>query len=77
MPLKLYAVSSYSKCRSYFASYLRSVTVLAGDAEQARELAKQYADGEMLYESGAWDVCLLADDLTKPGVVDSLRDSDY
>ena len=75
---KLFCVSCHSTCRSYFASYLQSVTVVAKDKEQAVELVEKWLKKEgrkFIYKKDKWRVDILSDKLE--GVVDYHQDSDY
>lgn len=77
--MKVYTVSCYSNCGTYFAAYLRSLTIIAESPKQAKEFAKQWRiDGgeEFIYPESRWHVREISDNLSA-GVIDFCIDSDY
>ena len=76
MNLSIYKISCYSKCGSYFASYLQSVTVIASDKEDAVQQVKDEGSS-FIYPESEWDVEELAKYPLTPGIIDYEEDSDY
>ena len=78
--MNIYQVSCYSDCGTYFASYLKSVSVAADSKEQAIELVKEWLQKEgyefIKKDSKQWSVELLKENLSI-GVFDYHEDSDY
>lgn len=78
--MKAYKISCHSKCGSYFASYLQSVTVIANSQDEAiSELRKWMRDNDRSFinnDEKVWQVELLST-VSIPGVLDWQEDSDY
>ncbi len=78
--MKLFKVSCHSKCGSYFASYLQSVTVAADSKESAIAAVTDWMadEGRSFIEKddSKWHVTLLAAVLENR-VVDWHEDADY
>lgn len=76
--MKIYKISCYSNCRSYFASYLQSVTVLAESKIEALNKAKDYNNftGENFIRPITIDN---VEEMKENafGIIDYLYDSDY
>jgi hypothetical protein len=75
--MNTYKISCFSKCGSYFASYLQSVTVNADSEEEALTLCKEWLDEnqrKFIYPESEWRIRELDD---AKGVIDYLEDSDY
>ena len=77
--MNVYKISYYSKCGTYFASYLQSVTVVADSGAEAIELVQKWLQKEALsfleVDPKKWDVEVLGEPLK--GVIDWVEDSDY
>ena len=76
--MNLYKISAYSDCGSYFAAYLRSVTVAALTTESAKALVKGWLElkgYKFVKPENQWVVTLLPQ--ADYGVVDYHFDSDY
>jgi hypothetical protein len=76
--MAVFKVSCYSSCHSYFAPYLKSVTVIAKDADSAKAKVKQWLkdnDEEFIYPEAKWDVDKVSEKVS--GVIDYDRSSDY
>lgn len=76
--MNIYRISCYSACGTYFQPYLRSVTVLAANREDAiQRVQKWFKDTgrEFLEKPDKWEVSTLGD--VGHGVVDWTEDSDY
>lgn len=77
--MNAYKISCYSKCGTYFASYLQSVTVLAESEAEAIQKVEDWLDHEgrtfLNSDSSKWTVEKLAADMC--GVIDWHEDSDY
>ena len=76
--MKLYKISCFSDCGTYFQPYLQSVTVLAETKEQAVEQYKEWSNSndKFVYEEKKWDVEDLGE-VDSPKVIDYLMDTDY
>lgn len=75
-----YKISCYSRCGSYFGSYLQSVTVIADSKEAALIVTKDWLkkEGErFIYPEEKWRVEVLETGITNGMVVDYHQDSDY
>lgn len=78
--MNVYKVSCFSKCGSYFASYLQSVTVTAESKGEAVQHVKAWLDKEgrgFIYPESKWNVEEIANGITSGQVVDYREDSDY
>jgi len=78
--MNVYRVSCYSKCGSYFASYLQSVTVTAETEGEAIVVVQKWLrrKGEsFIYPRTEWRVLCLVKDVSNDMVIDCTRDSDY
>ncbi|HET8686850.1 MAG TPA: hypothetical protein VFM18_09315 [Methanosarcina sp.] len=78
-PIKIYQVNCFSKCRSYFISYLQSVTVIADDEQHAISLTKEWLKKEgrkFIYPEEKWRVRFIGEH-KQQGVIDYHEDSDY
>jgi hypothetical protein len=77
--MNVYKISCYSKCGSYFAPYLQSVTIVAESAEQAVEELKDWLKEQdrsfINKDESAWSVSLLVNEPC--GVIDWHEESDY
>lgn len=75
----IFRVSCYSKCGSYFAMYLQSVTVIATDKAEALTNVKAWLKKEgrnFIYPEKEWRIDELKNNL-ESGVIDYNDDSDY
>lgn len=75
--MKIYKISCYSDCGSYFGSYLQSLTIIADSPEQAKEFAKkwQHKNQSFIYPENKWEVREISS--VENGVIDYNIDSDY
>lgn len=76
--MKVYQVSYYSSCGTYFQSYLKSVTLSAENEDDAREKAKAWCKKNynfLIEDSSKWCVTELVSD--RFGVLDYDHSSDY
>lgn len=75
--MKIYKISCYSTCGSYFDSYLQSLTIIAGSPEQAEELAKNWQrnNQSFIYPENKWEIMEISN--VDHGVIDYNIDSDY
>lgn len=76
--ISLYRVSCPSDCGSYFAPYLKAVTVVASSRNQAVAMTVEYLakhGRRFLYGQDKWKVYFVCD-LT-PGVVEAHEEADY
>lgn len=76
--MKLYKISCYSSCGSYFAAYLQSLTIQAENEAEAIEKAEKWQEfhGEhFIKPTKECDIEEIVVD--RFGVIDSLIDSDY
>lgn len=77
---KYFLVTCYSKCRTYFAPYLKTVTVLASDPENAKDLAEAWCKDtgkRFISPRAEWNVEELNVNPKHPQVIDWHADSDY
>lgn len=78
--MNVYKVSCYSSCGSYFASYLKSVTVIASSQADAIQRTQAWLDNEgrqfIRNDPKTWDVDEVHN-CTDDGVIDWHEDSDY
>jgi len=78
--VNIFKVSCYSKCSSYFSSYLQSVTVIADTKEDAVKVVKKWLnakDESFIYPESTWDVWIKETDIKNNMVIDFFKDSDY
>ena len=77
--MKIYKISCYSRCGTYFGSYLKSLTILAEDEKSAIRVARNWMrkNQSFLYKKKSWNIEVLCEDVLKEGVVDYDIDSDY
>lgn len=77
--IKLFRISCYSNCGSYFQAYLKSVDVIAHNQDEAISLTKDWLirNGErFIYSENKWHIeCVSM--LDSLGVIDSINESDY
>lgn len=74
----VFQISCLSKCGTYFMPYLKSITVIAENEEQAKIEAKKWMEKEgyeFIYPEEKWDVEKIAE--VKIGVIDYINDTDY
>ena len=72
----IFKISCYSSCGSYFQPYLRSVTVIADDKEEAVNKVKDWCKSKghkFIHEEKKWDVEILPTE----HIIDYDIDSDY
>ena len=76
--MKIYKISCYSNCGTYFSGYLQSLTILAESVEEAKELAKkwQHENESFVYPENEWEIREVANRIEN-GVIDYHIDSDY
>lgn len=78
--MNIYKISCYSKCGSYFESYLQSVTVLANDEIEAKKITKDWLNKNnerFIYPETDWETFIILKDLNGPCVIDFYEDADY
>ncbi len=75
--MKIYKISCYSNCGSYFVPYLQSMTIIAESPEQAKEFAKnwQRKNQPFIYQENKWEVQEISK--MENGIIDYTIDSDY
>ena len=77
-PKKVFKITCFSECGTYFQAYLKSVTVLAATEEEARNVVRKRqksTGGGFIYQEEKWVVVELKPD--EFGVIDVDIDSDY
>jgi len=77
--MNIFKISCFSKCQSYFESYLQSITVIAPTKEDALTEAKYYmrtTGKQFIYDEAEWVVDIIRRGLDS-GVIDHLEASDY
>ena len=76
--MKIYKISCYSNCGSYFSGYLQSLTIIAESPEQAKELAKKWQrkNQSFIYPENKWEIWEVSSKIEN-GVIDYCIDSDY
>lgn len=78
--MNVYEISCYSKCNSYFKSYLQSITVVAANEEDAIRVVKKsrpYKNYKFIYPEKEWDIRMICMDIQNNTVIDYVYDSDY
>lgn len=78
--MNIYKVSCFSKCGTYFAAYLQSVTVTANDSDEALQTVRRHfevAGDSFIYPENEWRTELLVANVVTGEVVDTQYDSDY
>ena len=75
--MKIYKISCYSDCGTYFGSYLQSLTIIADSEDQAKELAKKWQrkNQSFIFPENQWDIQEISS--VESGVIDYNIDSDY
>jgi len=76
--MRVFKISCYSTCGSYFASYLKSITVIASCKTEAIDLVEKWMDDNdlnFIYDKNKWAINDLAS--TESGVIDYDMSSDY
>lgn len=75
--MKIYKISCYSDCGSYFESYLQSLTIIADSPDQAKEIAKKWQSNNQsfIYSENKWEIMEISS--VENGVIDYNIDSDY
>jgi len=73
--MKIFKISCYSHCGTYFNAYLKSIIVLAENAEQAKNIAEKRKG--FIYPSKVWKIEELASDFNTPKIIDEDFSSDY
>ena len=76
--MKIYKISCYSDCGTYFSGYLQSLTIIAESPWAAKEMAKnwQRENESFIYSEDKWKIVEVAGQI-KNGVIDWCIDSDY
>ena len=76
--MKIYRISCYSDCGSYFGAYLKSLTIIAESPDAAKELAKnwQRENEPFIYSESKWEIMEVSSKIEN-GVIDYQIDSDY
>ena len=76
--MKIYEISCYSNCGSYFSGYLQSLTIIAESPGAAKEMAKnwQRENESFIYPENEWEIREVANRIEN-GVIDYCIDSDY
>ena len=76
--MKIYKISCYSNCGTYFRGYLQSLTIIAESPGAAKEMAKnwQRENESFLYSEDKWEIVEVVSQI-KSGVIDYCNDSDY
>jgi hypothetical protein len=77
--MKAYKISCQSDCGSYFQAYLKSVTVVAENREEALAVLHTWLKKEgwaFIYPQNKWEIQELAD-ISLPFVIDWDVGSDY
>lgn len=78
--MNIYKISFYSKCGSYFESYLKSVTVIATSKEHALEIVRDWSKkygNSFIYPQEKWNIELITEYVPVPQVIDYEESSDY
>ncbi len=75
--MKIYKITCYSNCGSYFVSYLQSLTISAESPEEAKEIAKKWQreNESFLYPEDKWEIREISN--VECGIIDYHIDSDY
>jgi len=73
--MKIFKISCYSHCGTYFSAYLKSIIVLAENAEQAKDIAEKRKG--FIYSIEKWNVEELTSDFNTPKIIDEDFSSDY
>ena len=75
--MKIYKISCYSDCGTYFGPYLQSLTIIADSPEQAKEHAKKWQrkNQSFIYPENKWTIIEWYD--VENGIIDYHIDSDY
>ena len=75
--MKIYKISCYSDCGTYFGAYLQSLTIIADSPEQAKEYSKKWQrkNQSFIYPENKWMIMEISS--VENGVIDYHIDSDY
>jgi heme/copper-type cytochrome/quinol oxidase subunit 2 len=78
--MKIFKISCYSNCGTYFSSYLKSITIIADDKFQAIIKTKEFLENEgenFLYNEDKWQIETLCNKIGTGKIIDCDNSSDY
>jgi len=78
--MRIFKISCYSNCGTYFQPYLKSVTVIAETEADAIQILKEYfkkTGKKFIYEEKRWETEIIQDSVLSNSVIDEEIDSDY